>query len=313
MYLLLLLLLILAVLGGMIFYVRRKKIICKINTMKTSEKCNLLDQLIFPFGNCYYCCHAVFSTTHNAWQRTVGYTYLYDYLAPRFQMVFDSLPVYFNYENRTWLIEFWKGQYGITTGAEIGIYHADTIIAPVDYKTTRFTAAEDSEMLPLSLRLCHKNKPCLQISQTHWWLTLFIVGNFSMPEDLYMTSSITFPTSDMLSAFVNGLINAGIDEKHIHCNGLMVSFSFYQTCNEAIPFYNRFRRSLSQKTNRLFCQLYLWSTNAFSRTEDRILYLYYLLPFTFRKLLRFHRFNRRCHRKKRCMKKQKLPNKSVDN
>ena len=43
-------------------------------------------------------------------------------MAPRFQMVFDALPVYFDYQKKTWLIEFWKGQYGINTGAEIGIY-----------------------------------------------------------------------------------------------------------------------------------------------------------------------------------------------
>ena len=63
---------------------------------------------------------------------------------PRFQMVFDALPIYFDYRGRTWLIELWKGQYGINTGAELGIYHADKILSESEYKTALFTAAEDN-------------------------------------------------------------------------------------------------------------------------------------------------------------------------
>ena len=33
-------------------------------------------------------------------------------------MVFETLPVYFDYAGKTWLIQIWKGQYGICTGCE---------------------------------------------------------------------------------------------------------------------------------------------------------------------------------------------------
>lgn len=306
MYYVLFALLILAVLSSILLIHRRKRIICNIKSMQTSEKCDILDHLAESFGYCYYCSHSIFSTIYEAWQRNAGYTYLYDYMAPRFQMVFDSLPVYFDYKGKTWLIEFWKGQYGINTGAEIGIYCADSIVAPANYKTTFFTAVDDSEMLPLSLRLCRKDEMCLQITQTHWWLTTFIVGQFSEPEDLFVTSSITFPDCDMLNSFVDGLIQAGINENDIHYNNLKVSFSFYKASDEAHKLYTRFWRSLSQKSNQFFCKLYCWFTRPFERTEDRVLFLYYFLPFTFRKLLRLHRFDKRCHRKKRCMKQSQL-------
>ena len=39
-------------------------------------------------------------------------------------MIIDAYPVYFDYQDKTWMIEFWRGQYGINTGAEIGVYHA---------------------------------------------------------------------------------------------------------------------------------------------------------------------------------------------
>ena len=72
-------------------------------------------------------------------------------MAPRFQMVFDSLPVYFNYRGRTWLIEFWKGQYGINAGGEIGIYHCDRLLSESEYRNAHFKAAGEEEMLPCTL------------------------------------------------------------------------------------------------------------------------------------------------------------------
>lgn len=51
-------------------------------------------------------------STEDAWQRKYGYEALYDALAPHFNMIFDYYPVYFDYQGKTWLIEFWKGLYG---------------------------------------------------------------------------------------------------------------------------------------------------------------------------------------------------------
>ena len=110
MYIALVILLLLALLGMLFGHFRRKKIICKIRSMDKGRKCSLLEELSEPFGYVFHCCCGYFSSTVDAWQKAAGYTWLYDFMAPRFQMVFDSLPVYFNYCDRTWLIEFWKGQ-----------------------------------------------------------------------------------------------------------------------------------------------------------------------------------------------------------
>lgn len=64
-----------------------------------------------------------FYSTKDAWQKNFGYCHLYDVLAPEFRMIIDTEPIRFNYNNKNWLIAFWKGQYGIVTGAEIGIYN----------------------------------------------------------------------------------------------------------------------------------------------------------------------------------------------
>lgn len=306
MYYFLLLLLILAILCSILSYYRRKKIIRRITEMERTEKCILINELVDSFGYYYHCCPDIFSSTVNAWQKSLGYTYLYDYMAPRFQMVFDSLPVYFDYRGKTWLIQFWKGQYGINSGAEIGIYRADGIIAPEDYRTTLFTAIDEQEMLPLSFRLFYSDNSCIEMSQNHWWLTAFDVGRFSNPTELVTDNSIIFPDVDMLHAFVNGLLNAGVLADDISIRGLRVYFYFDKSPEENSTLYTRFWRKVSQWSNRNFCKLYLWFTKPFDTTEDRVLYIYYFLPFVFRRIFRLHRFDKRCHKKRHCIKKKKI-------
>ena len=295
MYFLLLALLLSALLGCIFLQCQRKKIICKINSMDCCAKCSFLNELVYPFGYDFHCDCGFFSSTVDAPQRQAGYSWLYDYMAPRFQMVFDSLPVYFDYRGRTWLIEFWKGQYGINTGAEIGIYHADHIIPESDYKNAWFSCAENNEMLDCSFRLCRDGDECVCSCGRHWWLTAFLVGSFSKPACLTMESCITFPGREMLAAFVDGLKRAGCSEDCMSVRGLTVCFVFHRD-HQKYNCSTRFWRRFSQWKNKCFCKLYLWVTRPFSCTEDRVLYLYFYLPVAFRKLLRLRRFHKRCHR-----------------
>lgn len=295
MYFLLLALLLSALLGCIFLQCQRKKIICKINSMDCCAKCSFLNELVYPFGYDFHCDCGFFSSTVDAPQRQAGYSWLYDYMAPRFQMVFDSLPVYFDYRGRTWLIEFWKGQYGINTGAEIGIYHADHIIPESDYKNAWFSCAENNEMLDCSFRLCRNGDECVCSCGRHWWLTAFLVGSFSKPACLTMESCITFPGREMLAAFVDGLKRAGCSEDCMSVRGLTVCFVFHRD-HQKYNCITRFWRRFSQWKNKCFCKLYLWVTRPFSCTEDRVLYLYFYLPVAFRKLLRLRRFHKRCHR-----------------
>ncbi len=292
MYYLLFALLLIALLGCIFFQCRRKKIICRIHSMESCAKCSLLNELVNPFGYDFHCDCGFFSSTVDAPQKQAGYTWLYDYLAPRFGMVFDALPVYFDYRDRTWLIEFWKGQYGISTGAEIGIYHADSVIPESEYKSALFSCADEEEMLDCSFRLCKGENECVCHSDRHWWLTAFLAGCFSAPSALTMESCVCFPDREMLTAFVNGLRRAGCPDDRLSVKGLTVCFIFRKD-NAKYNLITRFFRRFSQWKNRIFCKLYLWVTRPFLCTEDRVLYLYYYLPAFFRRLLRMRRFHKR--------------------
>ncbi|MCI8527322.1 MAG: DUF4474 domain-containing protein [Oscillospiraceae bacterium] len=296
-----LLILLLSAFAGMLFgHFRRKKIICKIRCMDKCRKCSLLEELADPFGYVYHCCCGFFSSTVDAWQKAAGYTWFYDYMAPRFQMVFDALPVYFNYRGRTWLIEFWKGQYGINTGAEIGIYHADRLLSETEYRAAHFEAAKEEEMLSCSMQLCTEKGACVKISERHWWLTAFLPGVFSQPSELCLKAAVGFPNREMLEAFYRGLCREGYSGERIAMQNLSLSFTFHQPRPQRYGLLTRFHRRLSQCLNRMYCRIFLWVTRPFECVEDRILFLYYYLPFCFRKLMRLRRFHRRCHRKRGC-------------
>lgn len=300
MYFALLILLLLVLFCTVFCSVRRKKIFYRIRCMDQCKKCTLLGELAAPFGYAWHCCCGFFSSTVDAWQKSAGYTWLYDHMAPRFQMVIDALPVYFDYQGKTWLIEFWKGQYGINTGAEIGIYHADRILSEAEYKTALFNAASDHEMLPCTLRLYKNDESLAELSERHWWLTAFLPGCFSKPSELCLEASICFPNKQMCDAFCEGLCAAGYGMENICIHGLSVSLVFGAPETENSGLLTRFYRCLSQILNRMCCKLYMWVTRPFTRTDDKILYLYYSLPFIFRRLLRLRRFHRRCHRKYGC-------------
>lgn len=121
--------------------------------MNPCEKCKKIEELITPFGYCYNHKQDIFSTTIDAWQRDFGYTEAYNRYAPRLNMIFDCEPIYFDYQERTWLIQFWKGQYGINTGGEVGIYYSDSIVPPALRNLTLFHSVQNSEMLPISIHL----------------------------------------------------------------------------------------------------------------------------------------------------------------
>lgn len=145
----------------------------------------------------------VFYSTKNAWQKKFGYCHLYDVASPIFRMIIDTEPIKFYYNNKNWLITFWKGQYGITTGGEVGIYV--TKQQNVSKKTIYFPVSDD-EMLDMSFILYKNDQELTRVSAKHWWLAVFRIGMFSKPKELTMDITINFPNDEMLRAFLNSFI-----------------------------------------------------------------------------------------------------------
>lgn len=281
-------LLLLLVIG---FIWRREKSKRKIRSMSDEEKWENLSVLTEPFGFVYEPVEDIFISRLDAWQREQGYMALFDRLAPKFNMIFDAYPVYFDYKDKTWLIEFWKGQYGINTGAEVGIYHANRLIPKEQRKWIQYNAVSDEEMPLVGVCLERRGQKLFSRKKYHWWLAAFRMGTFSWPKDLTMYANISFADSLAAQAFCQGLEEAGFAKEKYRMKNRRVSI----VLDEAYKYkgLEKLHRTIVQNINKCFCGLYWFVTLPFTKTADRMLFLYELLPWCFKHMLRLHAFGRK--------------------
>lgn len=275
----------------LLFLFRRKKSRKKVCGMTMDEKQHLLNEVAEPFGFAYSSEEDIFTGRLDAWQKKSGYEALFDKAAAHFHMIFDAYPVYFDYEGRTWLIEFWKGQYGINTGAEVGIYHADRIILEKERKTAHFDAVDDEEMPLIFYCLGKRRRGMFCIRRRHWWLASFRMGEFSQPKDLRLMAVLTFAEAYQAKRFYEGLKESGCpeDKCRLCCNEVQVCIDW----GEYDGIISRLYRNFIQLQNQLCCLLYRFVTYPFMSTVDRLLFLYFLLPGCFRKMMRLSAHGKR--------------------
>jgi hypothetical protein len=179
-------------------------------------------------------------------QRMLGYAYGYDALAFLISAEIDCEPIFLEYRRKTWMIELWKGQYGLMTGCEIGVYNRsqDSQLSPayafLDATVGRrphdtdeshnkfFDCAGNDELLEMSFTLHRGGQKLFSRGpERHWWLTGFKWGELSSPEDLSMDVSIKFPDATMSQAFVNALKGLGYQKVDAPSGG-PVRFTFDQ-------------------------------------------------------------------------------------
>lgn len=279
------------------YYLWRKRwAIRKVKCTTEEEKLCYINMALSPFGFEFDSNSDIVISKNDAWQRDVGYMDLYDMTAPFFNMVMDSQPIYFDYDEKHYRMEFWKGQYGITTGAEIGIYIQDHGCSSIN---KIYRCARDDERLNMTFLL---NKDCKLFSRcdTSWWLTGFDVGVFSKPKDLKMDVCVEFPNCDMKDVFVGALNLAGYSYDNISVKDNIVCFeyccpSYYKpNCSHHII------KCFVQICNYINCHFYMWMTRFFNRTIDKLTYLRFMAPCIYRFIIHLciPRRNKKCYCKK---------------
>lgn len=139
------------------------------------------DETIEISGYAYDEAQDIFYSTLYPWQRKFGYCRLYDEAATSLGMIMDCEPIYFEYDGKRWLIEFWKGQYDLPTGCELGIYSTDgpDLNIPGFYNGTFYNAVGSEDFLDMSVKLYRKGKLLFTREGRHWWITGFKLGKFS--------------------------------------------------------------------------------------------------------------------------------------
>lgn len=163
---------------------------------KTSK--GFMDYIYNPDGNFYY-------TTDDPWQRNFGFNAAYDFGAQFVFMFFDTARIKFDYADKNWMVEFWKGQYGgVFIGAEIGVYYKDP-----SRKVEHYDCVSDEDALYMEMTLYRNKKEVFAREyRKYWWCTGFVPGKlkkYSDRSELNLKTRITLKNKTMLKAFVEGL------------------------------------------------------------------------------------------------------------
>jgi hypothetical protein len=248
-------------------------------TADKEKQQTMINDTLKPAGFAYDPKDDIFYSTMDCWQRELGYCKLFDEGAPLFNMVMDCEPVTFSYGGKRWLIELWKGQYGITTGAEIGIYNTSRDDIHTDKFTgTYYEPITDAERLPLSIVLRKNKKVVFRRKALHWWLTGFVLGEFSQPEELSMTAKIKFPNREMCNAFLEGLRKIGYTSKEYAVRFHTVTINYDKPHSPQPVSQSLAKRVVVQQINEANCKLFRYATKDYPTTMDKLEYIQRAVP-----------------------------------
>ena len=268
-------------------------------TMKNSDELNIipegtgndeLDRAIEMAGYAYDPKQDIFYSTLDPWQRDIGYCRLYDELAAPLGMIIDCEPIYFEYLEKKWMIGFWKGQYDLVTGAEIGIYtkEADLNIFGL-ISGAYYECVSNTDLLKMSYTLKKNGKTLFTRKGVHWWLTGFKLGEFSEPSELTMDITITLHNVIMRDAFVTGLWNAGYSLDEFTKDGATVSFTFDKPHSPAPITRTPDTDRLIQRKNKLLCEKFQDITGTSNTMREKLKAIEELAPEIYAKTARLEK------------------------
>lgn len=171
----------------------------------------------------------IFYTPINPWQRNFGFCELYDAAAPFTGMFYNTVRFKFSYAGQDWLVQVWKGQYGITVGGELGVY-----TKPANRETEFYDCASDEDMLNMGFTLSQKDIGELftKKMQKHWWQTGFVVLKAAAPSSLTMSCKIDAKDAAMLKALEQSMVEQGFKKGNgttdgtYAVSGLRVTFTW---------------------------------------------------------------------------------------
>ena len=186
------------------------------------EKIGLIGYLYDPVNECFY-------TADDPWQRNFGYNELYDNAAGLTLMIIDTLRIKFPYKDKDWMVQVWKGQYGlILVGAEVGVYNK-----PKDRKLEHYDCAGDGDLLRMSMEVQKletvngKNewkRLFYRPYAEYWWITGFVFGNeLGNYDNVRVNIRIAMKDYEMLNGFTKSLADQGY---YYEVEGLDVYFTF---------------------------------------------------------------------------------------
>ena len=253
---------------------RKRKIIRPVSDMLNNqpERIRDLNQEIEPFGFAYEPYQDIFYSLMNPWQRKLGYCRLYDEASAALSMIIDCEPITFEYGGKQWMVEFWKGQYGMNTGAEVGIYNTSfpDLNIPGFFNGNFYFCVKDEECINMSFILRKKGNLLFTRSGYHWWLTGFKLGEYTKPSDLSMDIELMMYDRRMASILGNALKEAGYKPNEYSVQGRRVLVRFDKPHVRQPLTRTALTDYMMMRNNASLCNSYNTLTNEYPDTPDKL-------------------------------------------
>lgn len=159
-----------------------------------------------------------YTNDKEAWQYNFGFGKIYDFVSPYILLEYDYIRVFFTYQDKDWMLQMWKGQYGlIFYGGEIGIYNRNHVDDGIN-EWTFFSCPGEEDWLNMEMTLWHEQlngdwtREFSREYTKYWWCTGFKNGHLRQEEpadELRLTGRITLKDAEMTKLVVDGLKECG--------------------------------------------------------------------------------------------------------
>ena len=159
-----------------------------------------------------------YTNDKEAWQYHFGFGKIYDIASPYLLLEYDYIRIFFTYEDKDWMMQMWKGQYGmIFYGGEIGIYNRPHSEDGV-HEWTLYACPKEEDWLAMEMTVYHENEKGVYEREftreydKYWWCTGFKNGHVRQEEpcdELRLAARITFKSEEMAQIVYDGLLECG--------------------------------------------------------------------------------------------------------
>ncbi len=187
------------------------------------ETAKVLSYKYDPDGGYFY------TDDKKCWQQNFGFNEGYDSMAPLGMMNYDTVRIKFEYDNKEWLVQMWKGQYGYAfVGGEVGVY-----TRKVGAGGTHYNCAKQEDWLNMEMafvwdkgRTGNYQTIFTRDYTQYWWCTGFVPGlETGAPRDQFrLITHITFKSTEMAELFCTQLESKGFDRVAKLNNGEIDTF-----------------------------------------------------------------------------------------
>lgn len=240
------------------------------------------------YGLIYNMKYDFFTNTNSCKKRIFGACRLYDESAAPLGVIIDLENIYFDYNNKHWLIQLQKGQYGLASGGEISVYQTtlDSIFISGYFHGSFYECNTDEDPLLVSYSIMNRNDVFLTRKSSSWCVNSYRLGSFSEPEDLTMHIRITFPTLGMCQAFYDALIELGYEAEAITTRHNTIYFIFDEPKSPQPLTRNILTTYIMQKNNFSYITAYDYITQDYSETFSKLAYLKNYFPEMYQEIIK---------------------------